>query len=362
MIGKKALAISFLASFLALNTNVDAVPLDPEALATQKEQAFNRFNLTFNDGLAIIGETLHSYGIKTGDLVLGLRKPEEEQTSPDFTGLLGRQRDSVVTLARCYPKLASLRDSLIKDYQESPTVIDLCETNFKLAAEAFKSCGEKYNSYLKMTIVPDHDPLLAVKDIKLYSNQSLLMLWSVFLNPLAGHNFQKRIERDCGAAYYKAICAFHEAVRAVNEPSVRVERDLVAETVRAYTNLAARPECGVNIGYTGLNFAYGFDELTISQSIVKLNSEIDSLKDHQDSAIQFKAIKKRAQLASLQAQLSTAEETREQQSSIFTDYSKVRSLLELNELFGKAVIARNRCAVAQHLKKLNEKASDEEEV
>ena len=262
----------------------------------------------------------------------------------------------MVTLAECYSKLVSLRDSLIKDYQESPTVIDLCKTNFKLAAEAFKSAEKKHSCTLEMAIVPNHYPLRAVKDIKLYSDHDHIITWSVFMNPSKAHNFQETIESSIGVAYYKALCAFHKAIRDVNNPSVRVARNLVAETVRAYTNLAARPECGVTTYNGALCFKDDdiFSPMTIYQSILGLNSEIALLESHPNPLVSSSVAPKRARLANLQAQFAAAEDARKQQNEIFMEYSGVQRLCELEKQFREALIARDRLAVAQHLKELNE--------
>ena len=117
MLSKKVLIISFLASFLAFNTNASAYDQEFdfkkwETIAKTREAAFNRFNTIFNESMGALEDTLKYHNVDTGALVLDRhQKQNAGKIQIDVKHVPEGQQTHVTSLAGCYVSLHDLLDS-----------------------------------------------------------------------------------------------------------------------------------------------------------------------------------------------------------------------------------------------------------
>ncbi len=184
MFSKKVLIVSFLASFLAFNTNASTCDSEFyfekwEAIAKTREAAFNRFNQTFNEAMDAVGHTLQHHKIDTEALVLDHHKKKNAGKIPiDVKHVPEEQQTHVASLASCYVSLRDLLDSELAKCSAPLCLGELLYRHTRSISQAFE--GTNFSITTKLSPRQTNDDILL--DVTCQSSGdktefSLLNLW-----------------------------------------------------------------------------------------------------------------------------------------------------------------------------------------
>ncbi len=364
MSSRKVLVVSFLASFLAFNTNTSAS------------------YTTFNEAMDAVAHTLQHHHIDTRALILDHHKQKNagEIQKLDIETAPEEQRSHVASLARCYISLHDLRDSALEAPTKLRNIINKYSPRLEQAFENTElkvSCiYSTINGYHDMDVWITHlehsglqqEPTqvrlssykldadqesvppsfmkttdLSKRLAKLEALQTLsqeelgrLTSWKKCGSKPVGETFQN-IE--------KLIRHAHEDLMQLEEdmkkPKQLFTDDLMSMTIAAFEQASICPKFGIIMRQGRIIFeenSYNSNMYTLHKLIAGLRAELELLEKHsQKPGLDVDIVRKQAKLANLEVQLREEEARLKYQNDFHKHYSKVRELEKLEGLLKSAL-------------------------